>query len=134
MPYETIWEEEGVYQRYSGRLSKGDREFAANDVLGDSRFDSLKYWLVDSLAIDEYLLDERDAVIAAAFDIGAQHYNSDILMVFVATNTDHRRNIAKYIEVLQSQCCWKAKLFDDMQSARQWISDTLKADLPISES
>lgn len=130
MPYETVWEGAGVYQRYTGKLTRSDREFARNEVMGDVRFDNLKYWIVDSQSIDEYLLEERDAVIAAAHDIGAQRYNQAMLMVFVTTNSDHRRNILKYMEVLRNQCSWKAKLFNDMESARHWISMTLDHSTP----
>ena len=47
----------GVYQRYSGQVSNNDRENAKIAVLEDARFDTVNYWIVDSLEIKEYLLN-----------------------------------------------------------------------------
>jgi hypothetical protein len=127
MPYETIWEQKGVYQRFSGQVTSEDREQANNAVMGNPRFDGLKYWIVDSLAIEEYLLDKRDAVLAAGFDLGAEYINNTVLMVFIATNTDHRDNIQLYMKFLKDLgCAWETRLFDDVGPARQWISETLR--------
>ncbi len=127
MPYETTWEQEGCYQRYSGRVSEEDRRRAGGEIMGDARFTYIKYWIVDSLEIEEYLLNKDDAFTAAAFDLGEGYTNSKILMVFVATNTDHRDNILHFTKLLETgQSPWKVKLFDDIESARYWISETLK--------
>jgi len=56
MPYETNCEKQGAYQRFSGQLTNRDRKHAMHEVMGDKRFDAMKYWIVDSLAIEEYLL------------------------------------------------------------------------------
>lgn len=127
MPYETIWEQKGVYQRFSGRLISEDREQAENAVMGNSRFDGLEYWIVDSLAIEEYLLDKKDAVLATGFDLGAEYINDNVLMVFIATNTDHRGNIQRYMKFLEGLgSTWETRLFNDVESARRWISETLR--------
>jgi len=65
-------------------------------------------------------------VVAAAFDIGAARHNNNLLMVFAATNTDHRDNILHFKKILELDCDWKVRLFDDIESARQWIAETLK--------
>ncbi len=122
MPYETIWEERGVYQRFSGIVTPRDREEANHEVMGDERFDALTYWIVDSLNMERYTLDSSEAVVAAAHDIGAARYNDQLLMVFVATNPEHRENIHRYIQVLESGANWQARLFDDLDSARQWVA------------
>ncbi len=125
MPYETIWEDKGVYQRYSGEVTPDDRLNANNEVLGNKRFDNLKYWLVDSLNMERYMLTSSDAVVAAAHDIGASRYNDHILMVFVATDSKHRENIHHYMKVLESGANWQVRLFDDLDSAREWIAANL---------
>lgn len=127
MPFETFWEPNGVYQRFSGRLTNRDKVRANHAVVGDRRFDAIKYRIIDSLAIEEYLPERSDATEAAAHDSGAAFTNANVLMVFVATNTDHRNNILHYMNCLNDlETPWKARLFDDLESARQWISETLK--------
>ena len=78
MSYKTIWENNGVYQRYSGLLANKDRVLPRNEVMGDERFDKIKYWIVGSLLIEEYLLDRNDAVEAAAFAVGASSYKKNL--------------------------------------------------------
>jgi len=122
MRYETIVESKGIYQRYSGRISKQDRINASSDFMENPLFDTFNYWIIDSLAIDEYLLDQDDALQAAASDIGAAFTSKFILIAFVATNKDHRDNILHFMELLkQSEITWKIELFDNLESASAWI-------------
>lgn len=91
--------------------------------MGSPRFDAMKYWIVDSLAIEEYVLEKMAAMEAAGSDLGAAYTNNDVPMAFVATNTGHRDNIRHYMRLLEgARSVWKARLFDDLESARQWIS------------
>ena len=125
MPYETVWEERGVYQRYFGVLAPRDRESGSAEVTGNERFESLKYWIVDSLGMERYTLSSNDAITAAAFDIGAARYNNHMLMVFVVTDMAHRENIQRYMELLKANTNWQSEIFDDIESARQWIAERL---------
>lgn len=127
MPYETIWEQKGAYQRFSGQLTRKDKGHANNTIMGNPRFDGMAYWIIDSLAIEEYLPEMEDAVLAAGYDLGAEYSNDNVLMVFVATHTDHRDNILHYMKFLKdSGSAWKARLFDNLESAREWVSETLE--------
>lgn len=126
MPYETIWEQEGVYQRFSGRITNGDKDRATSAVMEDERFDTIKYRIIDGLAIEEYVLDEENALHAAALDIGATYNKDNFLIVFIATNANHRDNIQHYMRHLKdTHSPWKAQVFEDIESARRWILETL---------
>jgi len=126
MPFDTNWEKQGVYHQFSGQLTNRDRKHAMHEVMGDERFDTMKYWIIDTLAIKECMLEKSDVVDAAAFNIGAAYHNNNILMAFAATNTDHQDNILHFMKILKSGCNWKVRLFDDIESARQWITEILK--------
>lgn len=125
MSFETIWENNGVYQRFRGQLTKQDKENANHEVMGSQRFEEIKYWIVDSLEIESYMPNQTDAMVSAAHDLGAEHYNSDLLMAFVANNIDHIDNIKHYMGILEQYSAWKVRLFDDIESARKWISKSL---------
>lgn len=77
--------------------------------------------------LGQYALDEANALHAAALDIGAAYINDSVLMAFVTTNTNHRDNIQRYMKHLKNtHSPWKVRVFEDIESARQWISETLE--------
>ena len=49
MPHELIWETEGVYWNYSGEVAGQEIIDASTKIYGDSRFDNVKYKLVNFL-------------------------------------------------------------------------------------
>ncbi len=124
MAFETIWEDKGVYQHFTDTISPEDRIRANADVLGNARFDHIKYWLVDSLDSTEYQLDRMQALKAAGQDFGATELNDHVLMAFAATDPRHRENIECYKETLETgHSPWKVGLFDTLEDARDWISE-----------
>lgn len=58
MSYETIWEEEGAYQRFIGQVSLGEWVLASDEIRGDHRFDTMRYWIIDDLGIELYELTD----------------------------------------------------------------------------
>lgn len=124
MSYKTIWEPNGVYQVFSGVLTKFDRIMANKEVQESPFFNTINYWIIDSLEIDAYEPEAEDAVDAAAQDIGAAFTNKSVQMAFATSNSVHIQNIEKYIKILKkSHSIWKIEIFKDMESVREWISN-----------
>lgn len=121
MSYETIWEKNGVYQRFSGILTENKRDQAIGEVMADPRLDGINYWILDSLAIEEYLPKQIHAEFAAGSIIGASICKKSVSMAFVATNEKHRENILHFIKTIKEHCFWDARLFDDIDTARKWV-------------
>ena len=123
MPYETIWEENGVFQRFFGQITRDERMRASSEIHGDSRFDTIRYWIIDSLDIDSYDLGKSDAEILANTDNAASRTNPSVLMPIVCTHIIHRNNFLHYlIHLKKAGSPWMGKLFDNVKTARQWIS------------
>jgi len=123
MSYETIWEEEGVYQCFSGQVSPDEKIHASSEVHGDPRFDTINYWITDNIGVDSYVLEKSDAEKLAYLNNAASRSNPDIVTPFISTHITHRDNIIHYlIHLKKIGSPWKGKLFEDVQTARQWIS------------
>ena len=124
MSVETIWEEDGVYQRYTESITPEDCARGKTSVMGSENLDQIQYWLVDASQSTEYLLGRVQAVEAAGHDYGAKVINDNVLKAFVTTSPAHRKNIEIYMETLKlGESPWKVAIFDTVAEARAWINE-----------
>lgn len=125
MRYEVTWEQDGVVMTMHGRVTEDQRQKAHDSIINDTRFDRIRYWIIDTLDIDAYELDEKSALKAAGCDIGASHINAHVLMAFVTINMKQMENIERFQDYLsQVNSPWRVEIFSNQDAARRWIANT----------
>ena len=75
MAYELIWEENGVYWKYSGNVTGSEIVDASTSIYGDPRFSTLKYKFVDFLDVDSVEIDKRQLALIAYQHLAAERGN-----------------------------------------------------------
>jgi hypothetical protein len=120
MPYEHIWEPDGVVRRFWGHVTSAEIAGSAEHVEADCRFDDLHYVINDFS--DCISVDMPDAIIEeiAAKDGAAANSNSRIRIAVVSDHPDVLQIADAYMA--QSLSPYVAKNFGSMEAARTWVS------------
>ena len=121
MPFENIWEENGVYRKYHDRVNGEEVCQAMEDVHGHELFDSVRYVINDYLNITECDLTTSDIVSLAALDRAAALSNPHIKIAIVATeSTIHM--LAKLYGDLIDASPYTSEVFTNLDEARVWAT------------
>lgn len=119
MPYELIWEPNGVYRRYFGHVTIEERQRSFDDICSDPRFDSLRYTITDYLGVEGYEITPQATEAIADRHVGPLQRNPNI--VIAAAVLDER--ISGAIEHFMSlnRFSQPYRMFASVDAARQWI-------------
>jgi len=86
MSYETIWEPQGIYQKYWGYLSSPEIFDSFSEIHGDPRFTSIRYVVKDYVGVEVFDVGVKTLLDDRAFNRVAQHANPNIVVAVVTTN------------------------------------------------
>jgi hypothetical protein len=117
--YRLTWEPSGVYRAYFGDVSIAERLASFNAILGDPRFDELRYTITDYLAVRAYEITPDATAEIGAMHIGALATNPRIRIAAVAVRPDVLGAIAD----LQAQRFFTQpyRVFATVEEARRWV-------------
>ena len=120
MPFEIIWEGDGVYRRYHGNVTIDERRRSFDLICADPRFDDLRYAITDYLAVERYEITPRATEEIAAMHVGALHTNPRIVIAAVAVDTAVIEAIEHFISLrFISQ---PYRIFSSVCEARSWVA------------
>lgn len=127
MPFENIWERNGIRMHFSGEMSPSDILNANLDFYGDHRSDTARYQILDTLDVTS-LADDMPGYasvmeILAGMDAAASLSVGNLMVALVSTHEgaiDLFKTYAGISEEIQSG--WRTGIFHDMAAARRWIA------------
>ena len=131
MSYELEWEGKGYYLHMHGIVTKDDMENALTEIWCNPKSDSMKYCIRDYLDVTKVAIDmtiEEIALYTSSYEKNTTNTANNSLN-FVATlsnNEEMNRIIEGYTELMKvhnPDAIFKS--FDDIESARGWISISL---------
>lgn len=120
MPYAIHWEPNGVYKKYTGRVTGQEFFRAVKQVNSQPNFETFHYVINDFLDCVEFLpikSDQEDAVAAA---IGAHMTNTRFVAAFVAVNPEVVESLRSIAE--QAKGSMQVCLFNNLADARNWVT------------
>ncbi|MCP4550011.1 MAG: hypothetical protein GY835_26430 [bacterium] len=122
MPVTIEWEKRGICYSYRDTLTGSEMIDITNETYSDPRFDDIRYQLVDLLAVTGFELSIRDVERRSALDRAAARSNPNIIVAIVAYEEALAAMASLYgVEILDSP--WDMRIFQDLKTAREWISD-----------
>ena len=74
MAYELSWEVNGVYWKYSGKVTGSEIVEASTLIYDDERFDILKYKLVDFLDVESIEIEKEELRLIAYQHLVAEQF------------------------------------------------------------
>jgi len=120
VPYETTWEKTGVYWRFYGHVT-GEQVMATSmAVYGDTRFDNMRYQIVDCLEVDQWDLTKEQLVEIAAMDRGAAVSNPRVKVAVIATDSKIL-DVNKVYGEESKDTAWETEMFENLDDARKWV-------------
>lgn len=123
MAYSTFWEEKGICWELSGIVTSQELFEFTNAFYDNPKSDTIRYQIVDCLNIEKFVLDKEAMAEIAALDYAASLSIGSIKVALVGKNHHVNTLNKKYISYSDAfHSCWKIKIFDNMDDARQWIS------------
>jgi len=121
MSYETIWEPQGIYQKYWGYLSSPEIFDSFSEIHGDPRFTSIRYVVKDYVGVEVFDVGVKTLLDDRAFNRVAQHANPNIVVAVVTTNPQ----IIQASEIASSYSldAYPRKQWPTLADARKWIEE-----------
>lgn len=122
MPYEVIWTDNGVIEKFSGIMSAQNLEDADKLVYDNHRFDNIRYWIVDLMEITDHTFQEDDPVIVAYIDhTASSHYKKNLNMAIASVLPSIMPLVHEYIQQSKSLVStWYIHHFTNLKSAEDW--------------
>jgi len=120
MPYKNIWEDNGVYRKYSNHITGQEILQAAQDVHGHALFDSIRYVINDLLEVTKHDISPHEIRSLAAIDKAASITNSNIKIAIVATIPTIHAFSSLYSELI-NKTPFSCEIFTCIGKARKWV-------------
>jgi len=119
MSYQLVWEPNGVYWKYYGKVSGLEVFDATMIAYGDSRFDQLEYKLVNFLDIESIEMKEAEVRAIAKQHKSAERHNPYIKNAIVLKSKTNE--LAIKFAALFSDSHWDVQIFDNLDAANDWL-------------
>jgi hypothetical protein len=120
MPFETIFEDQGIFWKMSGVVNSDDINEVNKILYGHPDFDVLRYIIFDYTEADDFQMEVPEVIKVAAMDGAAALTNPKIRIAIVTQN----ENLLKAIQVFNNfrgGHPWETKVCDTVDEAREWL-------------
>ena len=121
MSYINIWEEGGVYRKYTNFITGGEILQSIQDVHGSPDFDSISYVINDLLDITEYDISNNDIKTIVAIDKASALSNPNIKIAVVAAMPSIQNLTSLYSELINNTP-FSCNVFSTIDEAREWAT------------
>ena len=121
MAYELVWEDNGVYWKYSGNVSGNEIIDASTSIYGDARFIALKYKFVDFLDVVNFEMDQSQLALIAYQHLAAERANPYLKNVILIKQGHKITQMAHEFAAFFNKSSWDVKVFTDLDEANSWV-------------
>ena len=120
MAYELIWEDNGVYWKYSGNVEGNEIIDASTSIYGDARFITLKYKFVDFFDVKNFKMDKSQLALIAYQHLAAERANPYLKNAILIKSGHKITRMAHEFAAYFDKSSWEVKVFTDMDEANKW--------------
>lgn len=121
MAYELTWEDNGVYWKYTGKVTGQELIEASTSIYGDERFVDLKYKFVDFYDVDAVEINKDELALIAYQHLAAERANPYLKNVILVRSDDA---LAHEFAAFFARSSWEVKVFTDPKEANKWVQRT----------
>lgn len=118
MAYELIWEDNGVYWKYTGKVTGQELIEASTSIYGDERFVDLKYKFVDFYDAESIEISKDELALIAYQHLAAERANPYLKNVILVKSDDA---LAHEFAAFFTRSSWEVKVFTDPDEANKWV-------------
>ena len=118
MAYELIWEDNGVYWKYTGKVVGQELIEASTSIYGDERFVDLKYKFVDFYDADSIEINKDELALIAYQHLAAERANPYLKNAILVKSDDE---LAHEFAAYFTRSSWEVRVFTDPDMANKWV-------------
>lgn len=122
MDHTYNWVGNNIEIKLKGRLVIDDIINFNNMIYGDSRFDEMRYQIVDFTDVTEIDITENDIKLVSTLEKVATRWNNNIKIACVAPPQYDPELLDGYIQILSSTG-WQCLVFVSFQEAEIWVKE-----------
>lgn len=123
MPYQTIWEEEGIKWVFYGNVTAEELRTANKDFYLDPRSLTAKYEIINTVLVEDLEWAPLEIVELSSNDVSASRINDRLKMAFVVENPKIWTKMKKYVDIsIKLNSGWEFKYFPTEKEAREWVN------------
>lgn len=119
MPNKIVWEPQGIYWKYTGKVSGKEIIDASTSVYGDPRFDNIKYKLTDFLDVESMEMSDNELTLLACQHKAAEKSRPNVKNAIVIRSED--AELAHKFSAFFTETTWEVKVFNDLAEADEWL-------------
>lgn len=124
MTYITNWEEGGIYWRLLGVVTSEEIFEFSNAFYESPKSDLIRYQIVDCLNVEKFELNKTTMAEIAALDYAESLSIKEMKVALVGGSDNIKMINQSYIDNSKKfRSNWKIKIFDNMNDARNWLSE-----------
>jgi hypothetical protein len=121
MAYELVWEDTGVYWKYSGDVSGNEIIEASTSIYGDARFITLKYKFVDFIDVKDLQMDKSQLALIAYQHLAAERANPYLKNAILIKAGHKMAQMAHDFATFFRKSSWDVKVFTNPDEANKWV-------------
>ena len=119
MANKLTWEQNGVYWKYSEKVTGQELLETSTVIYGDPRFSDIRYKLVDFTDVDTVEIDKEDIIRVACQHRAAVLSNPRIKNAIVL-NSKNNKLANKFVDLFKGSS-WEVQLFQSVDEANTWL-------------
>ncbi len=121
MSYELKWGDSGVQLSFKDELDYYLIYRAHNEIYGNSRFEDLKFIIVNLLEVKDIKISQNQLLMISTIDKGACRWNQHLKfsMILNEEKSNLRKAVSGYFDLMNGGQ-WKIKLFNCLEKSFEW--------------
>lgn len=119
MDFIIDWRESNVIITFLDILSFDEMYEAKKAIYGDSRYDNMKYQIIDLSNVHKIQLTKQDILVLSAVEKSSAIWNNNLKLAIITLDKNFIEMINAYFEIMRSTN-WNFKVFDIIDEAHEW--------------
>ncbi len=122
MGFNTKWINSNPIVTYSGVVNYEIINNSNNVIIGDARFDDMKYQIFDRSQVDKLVITQKELEMIGVLDKNSAVWNKKVKVALIFNDLKIEESIRKYQEIM-AQTQWKVKVFENFKEAEKWCNE-----------
>jgi len=128
LPYQISWKKHGAVKKFCGYVTLKEFLSCNESVWGDSRFDTVRYQVLDLLEVTMAETSDTAKTIRlveriAATDNAAAKSNPDVKIAIVVRG-ETLATLANLYSAELSDSSWVCEVFETVEAAGKWVGES----------
>lgn len=122
MSFNIKWTNSNPIVTYSGVVNFEIISNSNNVIIGDARFDDMKYQIFDHSGVEKFMITQKELEMIGVLDKNSAVWNKKVKVALIFNDIKIEESIRKYLEIM-AQTQWKVKVFDNYKEAEKWCNE-----------